>query len=93
MRYRVVRSAAAEHEISTLSPDTRRALNDAVRQLREGPLAADAKELDDHPDVWRVRLNKGWRMVFELQPEERVIRITRVRRRRFAYEGLERAPR
>ena len=93
MRYRVIRSDEAIEEIRRLSPDPRQRTHRAIRQLANGPHIPESQKLEGHDNLWRVRLGKRWRMVFELDEAERLIRITRVRRRRFAYLGLEQPPR
>ena len=93
MNYLVVRSDEAQAEIDVLSPVPRRAVKNAIRDLRRGPIMPNSKKLDDFEHLWRVRPNRRWRIVFELFDDERTILITRVRLREFAYEGLERAPR
>ncbi len=90
MRYRVVRSPEADEEIGRLSPEPRKLANRAINRLRNGPYFAGSDPLEGFHFLWRVRLSRHWRLVFEFYAEERLIRVTRVRRRTFAYLGLER---
>ena len=88
MIYRAVRSAAANQEIARLSPEPRRNYHRALRGLRRDPTAGDTKKLDGFGTLWRIRIG-GWRIIFNLDTEQRTITILRVARREVVYEGLE----
>ena len=88
MTYRAVRSAAADQEVARLSPEPRRNYHRALRGLRRDPTAGDTKKLDGFDTLWRVRVG-GWRIIFNLDTEQRTITILRVARREVVYEGLE----
>ena len=78
MNFQVRRSAAAQEQSNQLSPSTRKAVKYATRELRNGPQFPGSAPLADQHIVWRVRLNKRWRLLFELQQADRVILITRI---------------
>ena len=88
MTYRAVRSAAADQEIARLSPEPRRNYHRALRGLRRDPTAGDTKKLDGFDTLWRIRIGR-WRIIFNLDTEQRTITILRVARREVVYEGLE----
>ena len=88
MTYRTVRSAAADQEIARLSPEPRRNYHRALRGLRRDPAAGDTKKLDGFDTLWRTRIGR-WRIIFNLDTEQRTITILRVARREVVYEGLE----
>ena len=60
-----------------------------MRDLGAGPTTGGGKELEGHPDVWSVRVDR-WRIVYEVDREQRGMLVTRIRPRPTAYEGLER---
>lgn len=88
MTYRTIRSAAADQEIARLSPEPRRNYHRALRGLRRDPAAGDTKKLDGFDTLWRTRIGR-WRIIFDLDTEQRTITILRVARREVVYEGLE----
>ncbi len=91
--YRVIRTEPAREEYRALSPLPRREVKAALRALRlYGTSAPDTAPLEDVPNTWRVRVNR-LRIVFELDEAEQIIRVTRIRPRPTAYEGIERPPR
>ena len=88
MTYRTIRSAAADQEIARLSPEPRRNYHRALRGLRRDPAAGDTKKLGGFDTLWRTRIGR-WRIIFDLDTEQRTITILRVARREVVYEGLE----
>ena len=78
MNFQVRRSAAAQEQSNQLSPSTRKAVKYATRELRNGPQFPASAPLADQHIVLRVRLNKRWRLLFELDQAERIILITRI---------------
>ena len=78
MKFQVRRTAEAQEHANHLNPATRKALKRATRRLRNGPQFPGSALLAGQDIVWRVRLNKRWRLLFELQQADRVILITRI---------------
>ena len=78
MKFQVRRTAAAQEQANHLNPATRKALKRASRRLRNGPQFPGSAPLADQDIIWRVRLNKRWRLLFELNHAERRILITRI---------------
>ena len=91
-RYRVVLTDAAEAERRSLSPHPKREIKQELRKLNEGTDRPNVKRLEGVANMWTVRVNR-LRIVFELDEAERTIRVTRIRPRPTAYEGIERPPR
>lgn len=90
--YRVTTTDQAEDELAGLSPLRRRRVRATMRALADDYRAEGAKPLVNQPDLWGVRVG-GMRIVFRLEKAERIIRVTRVRPRETAYDGIERPPR
>ena len=86
--YCVVQTAEADAEVSRLAPEPRRNYRRAVRELRRDPHGGNAKKLDRYETLWRVRIG-GWRIIFSVDVEARVVTILRVGRRRTVYDDLD----
>ena len=88
LNYRVRRSEQAAEQIRSLSPRPRRLFNDATRELARDPHGGNAKKLDRYETLWRIPIG-GWRIIFSVDPETRVVTILRVGRRRTVYDDLD----
>ena len=88
LNYRVRRSDQAAAQIRSLSPRPRRLFNDAVRELARNPRGDRAKKLNRYETLWRVPIG-GWRIIFSVDVEARVVTILRVGRRRTVYDDLD----
>ena len=88
MTYQVIRDEEAQAQIRKLSPVPRKGVNAAIRALRDGLDRLDTKQLDGYESRWRARVGR-WRVIFDLNEAERVIRVVRVGPRTTVYEGLK----
>ena len=88
LNFRVRRTDEAAEQIRSLSPEPRRRFNDAVRDLARDPRGANTKKLDHYETLWRFRMG-GWRIIFNVDLEGRVVTILRVGRRRTVYDDLD----
>ena len=52
-----------------------------INELARDPKPARAKELHDRPNIYRIWLAGRWRIVYEVDDEQIVILILRVRRK------------
>ena len=91
-RYRVILTDQAQAERRALSPRPRRDVKQELRKLNEGTDRPNVKRLEGVQNTWTVRVNR-LRIIFELDEAEQIIRVTRIRPRPTAYEGIERPPR
>ena len=78
MNFQVRRTAEAQEQANRLNPTARKALKRATRRLRNGPQFPGSAPLADQHIIWRVRLNKRWRLLFELDQAQRLIVISRI---------------
>ena len=78
MKFSVVRTDEAKAQIRALGPVPHRLAKTAIRQLHNGPRFPGSERLVDQGNLWRVRLNKRWRLLFELREAERLIVISRI---------------
>ena len=88
LNYRVRRTDEAAEQIRSLSPRPRRLFNDAARELARDPRGHNAKKLDRYETLWRFPIG-GWRIIFTVDLEARVVTILRVGRRRTVYDDLD----
>ena len=86
--YRVVQTTGADAEVSRLAPEPRRNYRRAVRELRRDPRGDHAKKLGRYETLWRVPIG-GWRIIFSVDVEARIVTILRVGRRRTVYDDLD----
>ena len=86
--YRVVQIDKADTEIGRLAPEPHRNYRRAVRELARDPRGGNAKKLDRYETLWRVPIG-GWRIIFTVDLEARVVTILRVGRRRTVYDDLD----
>ena len=88
LNYRVRRSDQAAAQIRALSPRPRRLFNDAVRELARDPRGGNAKKLNRYETLWRFLIG-GWRIIFSVDVEARIVTILRIGRRRTVYDDLD----
>jgi mRNA interferase RelE/StbE len=82
--YSVQFVASAAKEFRALPTDMKRRVGVAVEILRKNPRSAGAHKLRAHERLYRIRVGH-YRVVYEIDDESRIIRITRVRHRREVY--------
>ncbi|MCC7023521.1 MAG: type II toxin-antitoxin system RelE/ParE family toxin [Thermomicrobiales bacterium] len=82
--WRVEIANPAERDIRRLAPDVRRRVLSAFRGLAVIPRRGDIKKLRGTDNEYRLRVG-DWRAIFEVDGEERVVRILVVAHRRDAY--------
>ena len=88
MSYRVHHDEEANEQIRRLSPEPRRAIRRAIRDLYGGPSVGDTKRLRSGGALWRARAGR-WRAIFRLDQDARTITILRVGPRETVYDDLE----
>ena len=81
MTYRVIDKPAAERDLEKLPHDVLRRVSDRVSALAEEPRPPGCKKLGGEEDLYRIRVG-DYRVLYEINDRERVVRVTRVRHRR-----------
>lgn len=84
MPYRVVLKPAAKRQLDRLRGVAQIALRGVILALTNDPRPPVAVKLAGRRDLWRLRIRidgHGWRVVYELLEDERLVVITRVARR------------
>jgi mRNA-degrading endonuclease RelE of RelBE toxin-antitoxin system len=79
MIYRVEISPEAQKEIQALSGYVRAQALRLLHDLSHNPLPARAKELRDRSNIYRIWLAGRWRIVYEVDDENRSMLIMHVR--------------
>jgi mRNA-degrading endonuclease RelE of RelBE toxin-antitoxin system len=84
-------SKSAQRELRQLDDGPRQAAAELLEDLAEDPALADAIELRGKPDTWRARFHHDrYRMIYQISRGRKHIRVTRIRARPTAYEGMKR---
>jgi mRNA-degrading endonuclease RelE of RelBE toxin-antitoxin system len=87
--YQIEVAPSARKEIENLPGHVRAQARQLIRDLKEAPRPARAKELRDKPNIYRIWLAKSWRIVYKIDEELQTISILRVRRKEeIDYESL-----
>lgn len=74
--YRILIKASAEKALYKLPFPHRRSLAQTLSRLKEDPRPAACEQLT-RPGVFRIR-GRGWRAVYTIDDEARVVRIVRI---------------
>jgi mRNA interferase RelE/StbE len=83
--YTVKFVTSAAKEFRSLSGDIKRRVGIAVEKLRQTPRPAGVRKLQGHERLYRIRVGQ-YRIVYEIDDQANLVRITRVRHRREAYQ-------
>lgn len=83
-RYKVDFVAPAAKEFRSLSAEVKRRIGAAVDSLAEDPRPSGVRKLRGHIGYYRIRVG-AYRIVYEIDDDTRLIRVTRIRHRRDVY--------
>ena len=78
--YRVVVSPAARRDLRKLPPDLQDAIRPLLLRLQDDPRPPGCRKLHGQEDTFRVRAG-GYRIVYDVYDEERLVEVLRVLRR------------
>jgi mRNA-degrading endonuclease RelE of RelBE toxin-antitoxin system len=88
--WKVELSNSARRELRQLDDGSRQAAAELLEELAEDPALVHAIELRGKPDTWRARFHHDrYRMIYQISKGRRHIRVTRIRARPTAYEGMK----
>ena len=79
MDYQVTFAVSALQEFRALSWDIKNRLKLSVDSLRENPRPPGVRKIQGREDLYRIRIG-SYRIVYEIDDQERIIRIIQVRR-------------
>ena len=83
--YRVEFVASAAKEFRSLSADLKHRISVVVDTLSQNPRPPGARKLHGHTALYRVRVGH-YRVIYEIDDKAKLVRVTRVRHRREAYQ-------
>ena len=82
--YEVYLERAAERDLRKLPAEAFRRIIPRIQALAETPRPPGRRKLSGSDSDWRIRIG-DYRVVYEIDDTEKVVRIFRVRHRRDAY--------
>ena len=82
--YEIVFTTSAAREFRSLPAELKQRAATAIDSLSEQPRPVGVRKLVGHERLCRIRMGP-YRIVFEIDDREQVVRVTRVRHRREAY--------
>ena len=82
--YEVQFATSAAKEFRSLPPELKRRTGAAIDGLSQDPRPPGVRKLVGHGRLYRIRVGQ-YRVVYEIDDKEQLIRITRVRHRREVY--------
>ncbi|MGR3311340.1 MAG: type II toxin-antitoxin system RelE family toxin [Candidatus Brocadiales bacterium] len=85
--YHIQFLSSAAKEFRSLPLDIKRRIGKAVETLRQNPYHPGIHKLHGHSQLYRIRVGQ-YRIVYEIDEQVKLVRITRVRHRREAYNNL-----
>jgi mRNA interferase RelE/StbE len=84
MSYKVLLRPGAERQRRKLEDETRRRINEALLALEKTPRPPGVVKLRNAENEWRIRVG-DYRVIYEVDEDERLVVILRIRHRREAY--------
>jgi mRNA interferase RelE/StbE len=82
--YEVYLERAAERDLRRLPAETFHRIVPRIRALAEDPRPMGCRKLTGSENDWRIRI-RDYRVIYEIDDDERVVRVFRIRHRREAY--------
>ncbi len=82
--YEVEFVTSAAKEFHSLEDKIKRRVAVAIEALRKNPRPRRVRKLRGHTRLYRIRVG-SYRMVYEIDDQARLIRVTRIRHRREVY--------
>ena len=83
-RYKVEFVTSAAKEFRALESKIKRRVTVAVEALQRNPRPRGVRKLRGHERLYRVRVG-SYRVVYEIDDQARLVRVTRIRHRREVY--------
>jgi len=84
MIYDIRIKPSAIKEIERLQPEIKNRIKSKIEKLKEEPRPSGVRKLSDYEDIYRIRIG-DYRVIFQINDQDRFIRILAVRKRDEAY--------
>jgi mRNA-degrading endonuclease RelE of RelBE toxin-antitoxin system len=75
MAYRIAYSSAVKKQLNNLPGHIRSIARQAIAALSDDPRPSGSKELEGHPNHFRLWLSQHYRLVWRLFEEDRIVEI------------------
>lgn len=85
--YQVDFVSSAAKEFRSLPFEMKQRVASFIDELSNNPRSAGIKKLRGHEDLYRARVGQ-YRIIFEINDENKLIRVTRIRHRQEVYRNL-----
>ena len=82
--YDVYLERAAERDLTRLPVETFDRIVPRIRALAENPRPVGCRKLAGSENDWRIRIG-DYRVIYEIDEDEKAVRVFRIRHRREAY--------
>ena len=82
--YEIHLERTAQRDLKKLTPDVFRRIDSYIRPLAENPRPVGCRKIVDSGNAWRIRIG-DYRVVYEVDDREKVVRIMYIRHRREVY--------
>ena len=82
--YRIIFTSSAARELRKLSKPLRQRIGTAIDAIQDNPRPSGVRKLVGYQKLYRIRVGE-YRVVYAIEDEIRVVRVTRVRHRREVY--------
>ena len=82
--YEIEFAASAAKEFRALEREIKRRVAAAIDALGQEPRPVGSRKLRGHQHLYRIRVS-AYRVVYEIDDQARLIRVTRIRHRRDVY--------
>jgi mRNA interferase RelE/StbE len=82
--HEILIEARVEHDLRKLPASDFHRIISSIKGLAHAPRPPGCRKIVGSPNDWRIRVGK-YRVIYEIDDRERVIRITTVRHRKEAY--------
>ncbi len=83
--YEVYLEKSAEKDLRRLTSENFYRIVPSIRALAENPRPIGCRKLSGSRNDWRIRVG-NYRVIYEMDDEEKAVRVMRVRHRREAYK-------
>ena len=88
--WQVILPTSAQRQLDQLPDNVRDEVMEEILALEEDPLPEGHVTLRAHRNLYRIRVARRYRVIFQLAEREKRILILRVRSRGNAYSGFDR---
>ena len=92
MAYRVELSTSAGKELRRLKkriqPRILKSIGERISALAENPRPPGVEKVEGHDNLWRVRADKDYRIVYTVEDDVLLVVVVRVGHRREVYRGI-----